>query len=135
MKRIAKIVFIFFVLFLSFSSYNNISVASQGEGTDTSGTVTSSLATIDPNFYDPSDSELSNSDKQIIRRKTGTILGWLRNISVIVSVIAIMVVGLNYILGSVDEKAKYKETLIPIIIGSIVAVSGTTLVSFIYNNI
>jgi len=135
MKKTAKIVLIFFVLFLSFSSYNTISVARQSEGTDASGGVSNSIETIDPNFYDPSDSGLSSSDKQIISRKTGIILGWLRNISVIVSVIAIMVVGLKYILGSVDEKAKYKETLIPIIIGVIIAVSGTTLVSFIYNNI
>ncbi len=135
MKKITTILFMFFVLFLSVSSYNSISFAGHTEGTDASGVASGSIDTIDPNFYNPSDSGLSNSDKQAIKSKAGIILGWLRNISAIVAVIAIMVVGFNYILGSVDEKAKYEKTLIPIIIGVVMAVSGTTIVYFIYNNI
>ena len=72
---------------------------------------------------------------KITQKKAGIILGWLRNMSVIVSVIVIMVIGVKYILGSIEEKAKYKETLIPIIIGIIMAISGTTLITFIYNTI
>ena len=61
------------------------------------------------------------------------ILGAIRNISIVVSVITLMIIGLKYIIGSAEEKANYKETMIPYIIGCILAVSGTTLVSFIYN--
>ena len=134
MKKTITIIFIFFLLFLPVSSYNYISFATSNiEGSEGSGS--GSIDTVDPNFYNPSDSGISDSDKKAIKLKTGIILGWLRNISAIVSVIAIMVVGFKYILGSVDEKAKYKETLIPIFIGALMAVSGTTLISFIYNNV
>ena len=61
------------------------------------------------------------------------ILGAIRNISIVVSVITLMIIGLKYIIGSAEEKANYKETMIPYIIGCILAVSGTTIVSFIYN--
>ena len=38
-------------------------------------------------------------------------------------------------MGSVEEKASYKQTMIPYVVGAILAVSGTTLVSFIYNSV
>ena len=60
-------------------------------------------------------------------------LGAIRNISAVVSVIVLMVIGFKYILGSVEEKANYKQTMMPYIIGCVMAVAGTTLVTFIYN--
>ena len=65
----------------------------------------------------------------------GVVLGAIRNISVVVAVITLMIIGFKYILGSVEEKANYKATMMPYIIGCILAVSGTTLVSFIYNSV
>ena len=44
-----------------------------------------------------------------------------------------MVIGVKYILGSVEEKASYKETMVPYIIGCILATSGIVIVSYIYN--
>ena len=36
-------------------------------------------------------------------------------------------------IGSVEERAEYKKTLIPYVIGCVLVVSITTIVSFIYN--
>lgn len=88
-----------------------------------------------PGLYDPSKTELTEGQSQKFIGKVGIILGAIRNISVVVSVITLMIIGVKYILGSVEEKANYKQTMIPYIIGAILAVSGTTLVSFIYNNV
>lgn len=89
------------------------------------------FATISPGEYHPFD--IDSSDTKVAFAKTSIILGAIRNISIVTSVIALMVIGLKYILGSVEEKANYKQTMMPYIIGCILAVSGTTLVSFIYN--
>ena len=67
--------------------------------------------------------------------KVGVVLGVIRNFSAAIAVIALMVIGVKYILGSAEEKANYKATLVPYVIGAVLAVSGTTLVSFIYNAI
>ena len=56
----------------------------------------------------------------------------ITNITVVASVIILMVIGVKYIIGSVEEKANYKATLLPYIIGIIFAVSGTTIVDAIY---
>ena len=136
MKKIITISITSLFLFFVLSSYNTSNAKIKIEDAISTLLPDSQVEeSLNPSDYDPSNGGLSASDKNAIKKKTGIILGWLRNISVIVSVIAIMVVGLKYILASVDERAKYKETLIPIVIGAIMAISGTTIVSFIYENI
>lgn len=63
------------------------------------------------------------------------ILGAVRNIGIITAVISLMIIGVKYIIGSVEEKSKYKETLLPWIIGCIMLATGTTLVSYIYDSV
>ena len=60
-------------------------------------------------------------------------MAMIRNIAVIASVIIIMVIGVKYILGSVEEKAEYKKTFLPLIIGIILVVAATSIASFIFN--
>lgn len=103
-------------------------------GSTSSGSSTASgrsTSTIDPSDYKPD--ELSNVETELIFNKTGVILAAIRNISIVTSVIVLMVIGVKYILGSVEEKASYKETMVPYIIGCILATSGIVIVSYIYN--
>ena len=88
---------------------------------------------INPNDYNPSKNPLTVEDSKPVTDKVGLILGFIRNISVVVSVIVLMVIGVKYILGSVEEKANYKATMLPYIVGCIMAISGTTIVTFIYS--
>ena len=62
-----------------------------------------------------------------------TIISTIRTIGVVVSVITLTIFGIRYMFGSIDEKAEYKETLIPWLIGALLVVGGTTIVQFIYN--
>ena len=114
MRKTVKVVFILIITFLLVSIFSEV------------------LA-INPDSYKPDDPTVEDSIK--IVDKVGVILGAVRNISVVVSVIVLMIIGLKYIIGSAAEKANYKETMIPYIIGCVLAVSGSTLVSFIYNSI
>ena len=62
-------------------------------------------------------------------------MGVIRNVAVVASVIVLMIIGVKYILGSVEEKSKYKENFMPLIICIVVVVSATTVASFIFNAI
>lgn len=86
---------------------------------------------IDPGDYKPNNP--TTDDAVEVVQKVGIVLGFIRNLSVVVSVIALMIIGLKYMFGSVEQKANYKATLVPYVIGCIMAICGTTLVSFIYN--
>ena len=53
-------------------------------------------------------------------------------LSVVISVIVLMIIGVKYIIGGVQEKAEYKKSLIPVVVGIIVVVSATTIVNFLF---
>lgn len=114
MKKVNKILIVLIIVFLM------VSICSQ-------------VFAIDPDKYKPTDPTIEESKE--FTSKVGIILGAIRNLSVIVAVITIMIIGIKYILGSVEEKANYKATMMPYIIGCVMAASGTTVVSFIYDSI
>lgn len=95
----------------------------------------SNVYAINPDDYDPSKNPITTTDAKPILDKVSIVLGAIRNFSVVISVIALMIMGFKYIVGSVEEKANYKTTMIPYIIGFVMAVAGTSIVSFIYNAI
>ena len=43
------------------------------------------------------------------------------------------VLGIKYMVGSVEEKAEYKKTIIPMIVGMIILVGVGTFVSIIFS--
>lgn len=89
------------------------------------------FADVSPGDYKPS--SITTSEYQTAFTKAGIVLGAIRNVSAVVAVIALMIIGIKYMIGSVEERAEYKKTLIPYVIGCVLVVSITTIVSFIYN--
>lgn len=83
--------------------------------------------------YKPDDPTVEES--KMITERAGIILGTVRNIGTVVAVITLMVIGFKYMLGSVEEKSKYKETLLPYVIGCVILIAGTSLVSYIYDSL
>lgn len=83
-----------------------------------------------PNAYEPGKAE-STKIKGII----GPILGAINNVGVVISIIALMLIGVKYMLGSVEEKANYKQTLWPYIIGIFVLFMGSTIPNIIYKTL
>lgn len=61
-----------------------------------------------------------------------SVINFLWVISIIVTVIVIMVIGLKYIIGSTQEKAEYKKSLIPLVVGALLIVFATTIVKFLF---
>lgn len=61
------------------------------------------------------------------------ILGGINIVGVVASVIILAVLGLRFIMGSVEEKAEIKESLVPYVIGIVLFVGITTIVNILYN--
>ena len=51
----------------------------------------------------------------------------------ICSVVVLIMLGVKYMMGSVEEKAEYKKTLLPYVIGASMVFAASSLVSIIYN--
>ena len=62
-----------------------------------------------------------------------TILVAVRNIAVIVAVMMISILGIKYMLGSAEEKAGYKKSMLPLIVGVIIVASAAGIASAIFS--
>ena len=80
----------------------------------------------------PSDLQASyNGDDGGLATKAGQVMGMIRNVAVIASVIILMVLGVKYMLGSVEEKAEYKKTMMPYVIGCFLVFGITNILAII----
>lgn len=68
-----------------------------------------------------------------ITNTAGRVMGMIRNIAVVASVIVLMVIGVKFILGSTEEKAEYKKSLVPLVIGIVIVVAATSIAAFLFN--
>ncbi len=71
-------------------------------------------------------------DEPTLVNKANTILVYIRNIGIIISVIALMVIGFKTMVGSIEEKSQYKQSLPIYVLGVIMVVAVTILPSIIY---
>ena len=56
----------------------------------------------------------------------------LQTIGIVLSVVMIIVIGIKYMMGSPDEKAEYKKTMMPYLVGALLIFSASALAQFIY---
>ena len=54
-------------------------------------------------------------------------------IGIVLAVIVLLIIGIKYMMGSASEKAEYKKTMIPYIVGAVLIFAGTSLVRVIYS--
>ena len=61
------------------------------------------------------------------------IMGIVNTVGVVVAVVILMVLGIKYMMGSAEEKAEYKKTMIPYIVGAVLIFGATTIANAIYS--
>lgn len=85
---------------------------------------------LNPGGYKPWDTTtVSESNK--LMELANNIIGPIKIIGSIISVIALVIIGIKYILGSVEERAEYKETMKPYVIGAILLFGITNLLNIV----
>ena len=62
-----------------------------------------------------------------------SIIGTITVVASIISVIALIVLGIKYMLGSVEERAEYKKVLLPYFVGAIMVFGITNVLNLIIN--
>ena len=67
-----------------------------------------------------------------IINKGNTILGLIQVVGIIVSVITLMIIGIKYVVGSAEERAEYKKTMLPYLIGAVMLFGASAIVNMIY---
>ena len=62
-----------------------------------------------------------------------SIIAVVRIVGVIIAVVILLVLGIKYMMGSAEEKADYKKSMIPYIIGAVLIFASTTIVGIVYD--
>ena len=75
----------------------------------------------------------SGAETEKIQNVGGQLITIISVIGSIVSVIALIALGIKYMLGSVEERAQYKKTLMPYFIGAMFVFAASSIAGMIYN--
>lgn len=86
--------------------------------------------TINPNKYKPNTNGVENASDLV--KKANVIVGALQTIGIVSSVAILAAMGIKYMIGSTEEKAEYKETMIPYLIGAFLVFTVTTIPNIIF---
>lgn len=92
---------------------------------------TISLAKIDTDLYKPT--ELTGNDYNEAFELGATLVSGIQIIGVVIAIAGIIILGIKYMIGSVEQKAEYKKTLIPYLIGCIFIFAISQIISLIYS--
>ena len=106
---------------------NRVSTGMQLNGKDAQTSVPS--GNVDPDAYEPK--ELTTSDAGEFIDIANSVIGAIRIFGTVVAVVALMALGIKYMLGSAQDKATYKETMIPYIIGAVMVFAIPNIIGII----
>lgn len=118
-NKIINLILIILMIFITLLIFNNKVYAEGEKDTDVIS---------NPGFYKPK----AVTGEEELSKRVGVILGVVNVVGVLVSVITLMVLGIKYMVGSVEEKAEYKKTMGLYLIGAILVFSTTTIPNILY---
>lgn len=84
-------------------------------------------------FLRQGNSVASTIDKTKLNDTSNTIYNILLTIAIVLAVIIGMIIGIQFMLGSVEEQAKVKETLVPYIVGVFVVFAAFGIWKIVVN--
>lgn len=122
MKSVIKIIAILITILITFTYLSTKTYATDNIIKDGSS------------FIDAGKSEQGNTiDETKLKETSDFIYNVLFSIAVVIAFAVGMVIGIQFIMGSADEKAKIKETLLPYIIGVCVIFGAFTIWKIVVN--
>ncbi len=135
MKKILKITIVLFIIIFVWLAQVNKVYARQEEGIysgpeNSSGERSYGWSDKGLSFWKPSNTGAGSNE---LNSRAKIIVAAIRNIGIIVSVVALIVIGIKQMTSSVEEKSILKEAMPGYILGFILVVSITFLPTIIYN--
>ena len=143
-----KVFLILLLVFVIFAIASNINIvqAVQTKGTTTkdkdmktytkqdysSDTSLSGVISGGDSFIDAGKDGSAQIDKGSLQNASSSIYNILLICGMIVAVLIGAILGIKFMIGSVEEKAEYKKSFMPLIIGIVLVVAATAIASFIF---
>ncbi len=113
--KIRNIIFVVCVVVALVLSLNTISYADK----------------IDPNDFKPND--INNIDAGNAVKLGEKIVGGITAVGTVVAVVTTMGMGIKYMVGSIEERAEYKKSMMPMFIGMMLLFGVSWLIKLIFD--
>ena len=84
---------------------------------------------IDPGTIIPNDGTTAANKVQSVGEN---ILGVIRTVGTIAAIVTLIILGIKYMMGSAEEKAEYKKTLMPYVIGAVLVLAASNIVTWVF---
>ena len=113
--KIKNVIFIIFLLISLLLTINTISYAD----------------TINPNDFRPGQVHVSGGEKAI--NLAEKIIGGITVVGTVVAVVVTLALGIKYMVGSIEQRAEYKKSMVPILFGMMMLFGVSWIIKLIYN--
>ena len=92
--------------------------------------VYASQATVpNVNNYKPAEIQIPNEVTDV----AGNVISIIQVVGTIIAVITMLILGIKYMAGSVQERAEYKKSMIPYLVGCILLFGIITIINAVYH--
>ena len=115
MKKVSKVISVLLVVMMLISAGSTVFAVVAGVS--------------DPSTY--TGQTVSGTDR--ITTLGNQIITILTIVGTVASVIVLIVLGLKYMMGSAEEKAEYKKTMMPYVIGAALVFAASAIAGILYN--
>lgn len=115
-KKIQKVLSVMMILIYLVAMFGTLSLA------------TTSYA--DPSQYKGTDQQVEGLDK--VQGLGNQIITVITTVGSILAVIVLVVLGIKYMMGSAEERADYKKTLMPYFIGALLIFAASAVAGIVY---
>lgn len=95
--------------------------------------ISSSIYTYAFSVSDMTGTDLNETSQAAVDKVGQGVISVITTIGSILSVIVLIVLGIKYMMGSVEERAEYKKTMMPYVIGATILFGASIFASAIYN--
>lgn len=120
MKKTMKVVKILMIVIMLLITLSTVVNAGDEETVTSAGSIITGL---EPDYTD--DSGITTIGKKITSA--------ISTIGVVVAVVVLLVLGIKYMIGSASEKAEYKKTMIPYLIGALLIFGASAIAKVVVN--
>lgn len=94
--------------------------------------IAGTVLAVDPNTVLNGLNGNGNVQTNDLTKVGNNIVTIIQVVGIVIAVIVLLVIGIKYMMGSASEKAEYKKTMIPYIVGALLIFAGTSIVKVVY---
>ena len=111
MKKLSKIFAVLLILAIAMIAFTTVANATAGDAANI--------------FQKAEESDVDTGDMTTVAGNIVNIITW---VGIIVAIIVLLVLGIKYMMGSAAEKAEYKKTMIPYLVGAVLIFGASAIV-------